>query len=98
LAKTAPVNILAIAEAYGNYSRTSFEQAAFFFEKLAGTRSLGKALELQVEFAREAYETFVAESNKLRALHSELARQRFRHLEDLMTRMTRPARGRAHQG
>jgi hypothetical protein len=97
-AGTALVNIRAIAEAYGNYSRTSFEQAASFFEKLAGARSLGRALELQVEFAREAYETFVAESCKLRALHSEFTRQRFRHLEDLMTRLTQPARDPARHG
>jgi hypothetical protein len=97
-AATAPVNIRVIAEAYGNYSRISFEQAASFFEKLAGARSLGKALELQAEFARETYETFVAESCKLRAMHAELARQRFRHLEDLMSRMTNPARDPARQG
>jgi hypothetical protein len=97
-AANAPINIRVIAEAYGNYSRISFEQAASFFEKLAGARSLGKALELQAEFARETYETFVAESCKLRALHAELARQRFRHLEDLMTRMTKPARDPARQG
>ena len=51
----------AIASAYGDYTKKSFEDTKSFVEKLSGVKSLDKALEVQTEFAKSAYETFVAE-------------------------------------
>jgi hypothetical protein len=84
----APVSLQTIANAYGDYSKKSFEQTSAFVTKLAGARSLANALELQTAFAREAYETFVTESCRIRKLHSELAKQRFGSLEGFVSRMT----------
>jgi hypothetical protein len=89
-AETAPVNFQTVANAYGDFSRKSLEQTRSFFEKLAAVRSLDKALELQTEFAREAYETFVAESRRIGELHGQLAAQRLKRLEGLMARMSKP--------
>jgi hypothetical protein len=89
-AETTPVNYQAVANAYGDFSRKSLEQARSFFEKLAGARSFDKAFELQTEFAREAYETFITESRKIGELHGQLAAQRLKRLEGLMVRMSRP--------
>jgi hypothetical protein len=80
-----PVSVQTIANAYGCYAAKSLEQTGSFFGQLAGARSFNKAFELQTEFARQAYETFVAESQKIRELHSELAKQRMRSLEGLVT-------------
>ena len=77
-AETVPVSYRTIANAYRNYTRQSLDQTRSFFEKLGGVRSLGKAFELQTEFAKQAYEGFVAESQKIRELHSELATQRLK--------------------
>ena len=51
----------AIATAYGDYTKKSFEDSRAFVEKLTGAKSLDKALEMQTEYAKSAYETFVAE-------------------------------------
>ena len=88
--ETSPVNFQTVANAYGDFSRKSLEQTRSFFEKLAGVRSLGKALELQTEFAREAYETFVTESRRIGELHGQLAAQRLKRFEGFMTRMSKP--------
>ena len=80
-AEMTPVSLQTIADAYGDFSKKSLEQTSTFVAKLATTRSLDKAFELQTAFAREAYETFVAESRKIRELHHELAIQRLRRLE-----------------
>jgi hypothetical protein len=40
-------------------------------------RSFDKAIEVQTEFARQAYANFVAESQKICELYSELAKQIF---------------------
>ena len=66
-----------IALAYGEYTRKSFEQTKSFVEKLAGVRSLDKAIEIQTEFAKQAYETFVMDAQKIRELYSGLAKQTF---------------------
>jgi hypothetical protein len=76
-ANTPSVDFQAIAMAYGDYTKKSFEQTRSFAEKLAGVRSLDKAIEIQIEFARQAYETFVSESQKICELYSGLARQGF---------------------
>jgi hypothetical protein len=76
-ANPASIDFQTIAMAYGNYTKTSFEQTKSYVEKLASVRSLDKAFEIQTEFAKQAYETFVTESQKIRELYSGLARQSF---------------------
>jgi hypothetical protein len=85
--EAASVNLQTITNAYGDFTRKSIEQTGSFFEQLAGARSLNKAFELQGAFAQQAYETFVAQSRRIRELHSELMMQRLRHLEGLVARM-----------
>ncbi len=81
---TAPLSLSAITDAYGDYTRKSIEQTSSFFQQLAGSRSLDKAFELQSQFARSAFETFVDESRKIRELHRELAKQKLQSLEGFM--------------
>ena len=85
--ETAPVSLQTIANAYSDFARKSIEQTSSYFEQLARVRSLNKALELQTEFAKQTYETFVAESRKIHELHSELTMQRLRNLEGFVTRI-----------
>jgi hypothetical protein len=81
-----------IANAYRDYTRRSLEQTVFFAEQFTAARTLDKAVEIQVEFAKEACETFVADSQRIWRLYSELARQVFRPFERLLTRTTQTAR------
>ncbi|WP_024506726.1 phasin family protein [Bradyrhizobium sp. ARR65] len=87
-AEAVPVNIQTIANAYGDYTKKSLEQTRSFFERLAEVRSLDKAFELQTAFVKQAYETYVADSQKIRELHRELARQRLAGFEGFVARMT----------
>ena len=73
----APVSLQTLANAYRDYTRKSFEEFGSYFEQLTGVRSLDKAMEVQTEFVKRAYESSVAESRKIRDLHSRLARQTF---------------------
>jgi hypothetical protein len=83
----------AIASAYGDYTKKSFEDTKSYVEKLSGVRSLDKALEVQTEFAKSAYETFVSESQKIAGLYTDLARQTYKPLEGLVAKFTPAARG-----
>jgi hypothetical protein len=68
-----PGGFQAIATAYSDYTRKSFEDTKLFVEKLSGVKSVDKAIEIQTEFAKSAFETFMAESQKIGALYRDLA-------------------------
>lgn len=71
----APVSLQTIANAYRDYTRRSIEEFGSFVEQLSGARSLDKAMTVQTEFVKRAYETSVAESQKICELHNRLAKQ-----------------------
>jgi phasin family protein len=87
-----PISIQTIASAYGDYTKKSLQDTRSFVEKLMGVRSLDKAIEIQSEFARQAYETFVAESQKISELYSELAKQIFKPFEGFVAKVTQARR------
>ncbi|MBR0695116.1 phasin family protein [Bradyrhizobium lablabi] len=70
-----PVHIQTIANAYRDYAEKSLQETGSFVEKLMAVRSLDKAIEVQTEFAKLVYANFVAESQKICELYSQLARQ-----------------------
>ena len=78
----------AIATAYGDYAKKSFEDTRSFAEKLSGVKSLDKVLEVQGEYAKAAYETFAAESQKIAGLYGEIAKQTFKPIEGLVAKFT----------
>jgi hypothetical protein len=85
-ANTLQSGFQAIAAAYGDYTKKSFEDTKSFVEKLSGVKSLDKALEVQTEFAKSAYETFVAESQKIASLYGDLAKQTYKPLEGIVAK------------
>lgn len=91
-ASTFSSGFQAIATAYGDYTKKSFEDTKSFVEKLSGVKSVEKAIEVQTEFAKSAYETFVAESQKIGALYSDLAKQAYKPLEGMAAKFAPAAR------
>ena len=83
--------VQAIATAYGEYAKKSFEDTKSFVEKLSGVKSLDKALEAQTEFARSSYESFVAEAQKIAGLYTDLAKQTVKPYEGLVAKYTSAA-------
>jgi hypothetical protein len=86
------VDFQTLATAYGNYTKKSFEQTKAFVEKLSGVRSLDKAVAIQTEFAKQAYETFVAESQKIRELYRGIAKQNLKPFEGFVAKKKPTAR------
>jgi hypothetical protein len=85
---TFPGGFQAIATAYGDYTKKSFEDTRSFVEKLSGVKSFEKAVEIQTEFAKTAYETFVTESQKIGALYGDLAKQSYKPFAGFTAKMT----------
>ena len=83
-----PGGFHAIATAYSDYTKKSFEDTRAFVEKLSGAKSVDKAIEIQTEFAKSAFETFMAESQKIGALYRDLATQSYKPFGDLLAKIT----------
>jgi hypothetical protein len=67
----------AITTEMTDYSKKSFEKSRAHFEKLIGVKNINEAIQLQSDFAKSAYEDFVAEAAKIGGLYSDLAREAF---------------------
>jgi phasin family protein len=74
-------NWQAITVEIADYSKKVFEQSTAATEKLLGAKSLEKAIEVQSDYAKTAYETFVAEATKLGELYADLAREAYKPFE-----------------
>jgi phasin family protein len=92
-ATTVQSGIQAIAAAYAEYTRKSFEETKALVEKLSGVKSMEKALEIQTDYAKAAYESFVAESQKIAGLYTDLAKQSYKPVESLIAKFTPAAAG-----
>jgi hypothetical protein len=77
-------NAQAIAAELADYSKKSFEGSAAAMEKLMSAKSVEKAMEVQNEYLRSAYEDFVAQSTRLTELYSELAKEAYKPFEGIL--------------
>ena len=76
----------AIASQIADYSKRSFEHGTKTMENLLSAKSLDKAIEVQSEYAKEAYEDYVSEVTKLAELYADLAKGALKSYEDFAAR------------
>jgi hypothetical protein len=86
------VGLQSIALAYDDYTRKSWQASRFLVERLMTSRSFDEAIEIQGEFAKQAYANFVTQSQKICELYGELAKQVFRPFDTFATGWTRIGR------
>lgn len=78
----------AIATEVTNYSKKSFEDGSAAMEKLLGAKTLEKAIEVQSDYVKTAYEGFVAEATKLGELYADLAKESYKPFEGYLAKVT----------
>jgi phasin family protein len=71
----------AIATESADFSRKAFEKNAQAFEKVLGAKSVDKAVEAQQGFAKDAYESYVGQINKISEIYLSTAREAYKPLE-----------------
>jgi hypothetical protein len=79
-------NVQALAVEATEYSRKSFEEGTAALEKLTGARSLEKAVEIQTDYARKAYEGFVAQATRVNELYAEIAKDAYKPFENVVAK------------
>jgi phasin family protein len=68
----------AIAAETTDYSKKSLEKSQAFFEKLFGVKKIDEAIQLQSDFAKSAYDDFLAYATKIGETYSSLAKEAFK--------------------
>lgn len=71
----------AIAVEVADYSKKSFEDGTATVEKLLGAKTLDKAIEVQTDAAKLAYETFVSRATKIGELFAGLTKEAYKPVE-----------------
>jgi len=77
-----------IASQIADYSKHSFEQGYKTLEKLLTVKSADKAFEVQSEYAKAAYESYVSHATKLGQLYTDLAQETFKSYQDFASKLT----------
>ena len=62
-----------IAAESTDYSKKAFAASSAMWEKLLGARSVESAVQIQTEFAKQAYEGFVAQATRVSELYTRVA-------------------------
>ncbi len=70
-----------IAAETTDYSKKSMESNSAYVEKLLGAKSLDNAIQIQSEYAKSAYEGFVAQATKIGEIYTNLAKEAFKPVE-----------------
>ncbi|MGA8900158.1 phasin family protein [Bradyrhizobium sp.] len=89
--------IPAFAHVYSEYTRKSWAAGRFLVERLIAARSIEEAVEIQGEFAQQAYANLAAQSQQICELYGEWARQMFKPFEKFTAELTRSERDRVSQ-
>jgi phasin family protein len=69
-----------------DYSKKSVETSSAFVEMLLGAKSLDSAVQIQTDFAKSSYETFVAQATKFGELYTNLAKEAFKPVEAVVAK------------
>jgi hypothetical protein len=77
-------NAQAIATEVADYSKKSFEDSTAAFQKIIGTTSVEKAVEVQTEYLRSSCEDLVAETAKIGELYAGMAREAYKPFESAL--------------
>ena len=85
-ANTFATSIQTIATAHADYTKKATQDGFDFFAKLTSVKEPAKVMELQSEYVKNAYETFVAEAKKISELYTDFFKQTTKPLQDLIAK------------
>jgi len=78
-----------IAVEIADYTRKAFEDSTAAAEKLFGAKSIDKAVEVQSDYLKTAYEQFVAQATKVGELYAGMAQEAYKPFESTMSKATK---------
>ena len=82
-AHTFASSLQAVASAHADFAKKLMQHGSEFISQLTSIKEPAKLIELQSEYAKNAYETFVAETKRISELYSDLFTHATKPFEDL---------------
>jgi hypothetical protein len=84
----APIQekLTAITTAHTDYAKASFEANKAYVEKLATLKAPDQAMQLTTDHMKSAYETFMAESQKIGGMYKDFFTTAFKPITAAVTR------------
>src|SRR5262245_31743456 len=79
----------AIAATVVDYSKKSFEDGTRAFEQLMGAKSFEQVWEIQSQYAKKAFDAYVAQASKVREMYVDLARSAYQPVEQAAAKTAR---------
>ena len=76
----------AIAAEVTEYTKKAFEDGTHAFEQLLGAKSFEQVIEIQSQYAKKAYDAWVAEASKLGEMYAAVARDAYKPVEKVVTK------------
>lgn len=71
----------AIASELTDYSKKTFDDVIRAWEQFLGAKSVDQAFEIQAQYAKQAYDNYIAEVSKLGEMYVGLARTAYKPVE-----------------
>jgi hypothetical protein len=81
-----------IATEATDYAKKSFEAGTAAIEKLSGVKTLDKAIEIQADYIKTAFEGAVAQMTKMGELYTALAKDVYKPFEGIVAKATPAAK------
>jgi hypothetical protein len=69
-----------------DYSKKSFEDGTHAMQQLVGARSFEQAWEIQSQYAKKAFDAYVAQASKIGEMYVDLARSAYQPVEQATVR------------
>ena len=81
----------AIAATMVDYSKKTFEDSTRAFEQLVGAKSFEQAWDIQSQYAKRAFDAYVAQASKIGEMYVDLARNAYQPVEQAAAKTARKA-------
>ena len=69
-----------------DYSKRAFDDGFRAWEQLVGAKTLEQMMEIQSQFAKKAYDSYMSEMSKLGEMYASLARNAYKPVEQAVSR------------
>lgn len=79
----------AIAREVTDYSKKAFEDSTRAFEQLMGVKSFEQAWEIQSQYAKKAFDAYVAQASRISQMYVDLARAAYQPVEQAAAKTAR---------
>jgi hypothetical protein len=82
----------AIAAEITDYTKKAFDDGTHAFEQLLGAKSFEQVIEIQSQYAKRAYDAYMAELSKLGQMYAGLTRNAYKPVEQAAAKAGSPNR------